>query len=67
MISVANLPGKPNFLANACIRLTADLGGNSMVRLEVMCEILRASQHVKVDSDGIDHTASFHLIGTPVQ
>lgn len=38
-----------------------------MVRLEVVCEILENSQQDGIDRDEIARTASFHLIGTPVQ
>ena len=36
-----NLPSKANLLADARIRLAADLGRNSMVRLEMVGEILQ--------------------------
>ena len=67
IIQVAHLPSKANLLADARVRLPADLGGDGMVRLEMVCEVLGRNQQVDKDMDVIVHTASFHLIGTPVQ
>jgi hypothetical protein len=67
IIQVAHLPSKANLLADARVRLPADLGGDGMVGFEVVCKVLRKNEQIERDTDLIVHTASFHLIGTPVQ
>ena len=63
----ADLPSKANLLAYTGIGLAADLCRDSMIRLEVVRQVLSTGQQVAVEFDAIEHTASFHLIGTPVQ
>jgi hypothetical protein len=41
---IFDLPSESNLLANSGIRLTADLGGDGMVRLEMDCKILGKCQ-----------------------
>ena len=67
IFQVAHLPSKANLLADACVRLPTDLGGDDMVGLEVVCEVLRRNQQVTKTWTLIVLTPSSHSIGTPVQ